>query len=215
MILEELGRCLAPEPVLPACCSAARRIARRLGRSGPSAEAAGQRREPAAERGAPRPATIPIMSRPGTATGVSITGEKLHVLDGYGADRLVVSARTSGKPRDPYGISSRCSRRGRPVWRRPPAPARQPQRATWTRRGAPVSAVLGTVDQGGALLAGVIDRATIGLCAEMLGSMTKALEMTLDYLKSGCSSASRSVHSRRSSTGPRRCTSRPSWRAPP
>ena len=43
--------------------------------------------------------------------------------------------------------------------------------------------VLGTVDHGGALLAGVIDRATIGLCAEILGSMNAALEVTIDYLK--------------------------------
>src|SRR4029077_13919675 len=44
-------------------------------------------------------------------------------------------------------------------------------------------AVLGTLDAGGDVLVSVIDRAMIGLCAEMLGSMTSALEMTLDYLK--------------------------------
>ena len=37
--------------------------------------------------------------------------------------------------------------------------------------------------RGRGVLAAVIDRATIGLCAEMLGSMTAALEMTLEYLK--------------------------------
>jgi alkylation response protein AidB-like acyl-CoA dehydrogenase len=44
-------------------------------------------------------------------------------------------------------------------------------------------AVVGQVDQGGALLARVVDRATIGLTAEMLGGMQATLEMTLDYLK--------------------------------
>ncbi|MEO6025756.1 MAG: acyl-CoA dehydrogenase, partial [Candidatus Binatia bacterium] len=41
----------------------------------------------------------------------------------------------------------------------------------------------GTVDEGGALLARVVDRATIGLCAEMLGAMQAAFEMTNEYLK--------------------------------
>src|SRR5438128_1466043 len=44
-------------------------------------------------------------------------------------------------------------------------------------------AVVGEVDQGGALLVRVIDRATAALTAEMLGSMTAAFDMTITYLK--------------------------------
>ena len=44
-------------------------------------------------------------------------------------------------------------------------------------------AVLGQVGRGGPLLAPVLDRATVGLTAEMLGSMSAAFEMTIDYLK--------------------------------
>ena len=43
--------------------------------------------------------------------------------------------------------------------------------------------VLGTVGEGAALLGRVLDRATIGLCAEMLGGMAACFEMTLEYLK--------------------------------
>jgi acyl-CoA dehydrogenase len=43
--------------------------------------------------------------------------------------------------------------------------------------------VLGPADGGAALLAHTIDRATVGLAAEMLGSMTAAFEMTTEYLK--------------------------------
>ena len=46
-------------------------------------------------------------------------------------------------------------------------------RATWS--GAPGA--------GGELLEPVVDRATVGLCAEMLGSMSEAFERTLSYLK--------------------------------
>ena len=44
-------------------------------------------------------------------------------------------------------------------------------------------ALLGEEGRGGPVLEDVIDRATLGLCAEMLGSMQAAFEMTLDYLK--------------------------------
>jgi len=43
--------------------------------------------------------------------------------------------------------------------------------------------VLGTVGEGAALLRRVLDRATIGLSAEMLGGMAACFEMTLEYLK--------------------------------
>ena len=37
--------------------------------------------------------------------------------------------------------------------------------------------------EGGDALEAVLDRATVGLCAEMLGAMNEAFRMTLDYLK--------------------------------
>jgi acyl-CoA dehydrogenase len=44
-------------------------------------------------------------------------------------------------------------------------------------------AVLGEVGAGGALLARVLDRATAGLCAEMLGATSQVFEDTVQYLK--------------------------------
>jgi acyl-CoA dehydrogenase len=54
-----------------------------------------------------------------------------------------------------------------------------------TLKGVPVTAsdVVGQVQGGAGLLEKVIDRATVGLCAEMLGGMSEALERTLAYLK--------------------------------
>jgi alkylation response protein AidB-like acyl-CoA dehydrogenase len=45
------------------------------------------------------------------------------------------------------------------------------------------SALVGAEGQGGDLLEEVVDRATVGLCAEMLGAMSEAFERTLAYLK--------------------------------
>ena len=43
--------------------------------------------------------------------------------------------------------------------------------------------VIGPLGAGFPALSQVVDRATVGLCAEMLGGMTQLFETTLDYLK--------------------------------
>ena len=118
--------------------------------------------------------------------GWRIRGEKRLVLDGHVADRVVVSARTSGDERARDGIT---------LFLLDARAAGIASTRLWTLDGrnaailrfdgvtAGPGDVLGTVDQGGALLAEVIDAATAGLCAEMLGSMEAAFAMTLDYLK--------------------------------
>ena len=118
--------------------------------------------------------------------GWRLRGRKHLVLDGHVADRIVVSARTSGETRARAGITL--------FLLDPQAPA-----VTITRqrlldgRGAAVvdldgvvageDALLGEADRGSEILQAVLDRATAGLCAEMLGSMTAAFQMTLEHLK--------------------------------
>lgn len=112
--------------------------------------------------------------------GWSLSGEKVHVLDGHVADAFVVSALTPGGvslfvvPADAAGVSrerlTRMDSRGS---------------ANLKLDAVSVSgdALLGAEGQGAAIVEQVIDRATVGLCAEMLGGMTRAFELTLDYLK--------------------------------
>ena len=47
----------------------------------------------------------------------------------------------------------------------------------------PGDAVLGTVDQGFAILDATLDRARAGLAAEMLGAAAQSFDVTLEYLK--------------------------------
>jgi alkylation response protein AidB-like acyl-CoA dehydrogenase len=47
----------------------------------------------------------------------------------------------------------------------------------------PADAVLGPVDGGHGLLVRAVDRATVGLAAEMLGGMQQAFALTLEHLK--------------------------------
>lgn len=118
--------------------------------------------------------------------GWKLSGEKVQVLEGNSADALIVAARSEGGDRDPRGISLFLVEKG--------APGLEvtPQRRLDSRAAAivqlsdvPVSgaSLVGGVGGGAGLLAQVVDRATAGLCAEMLGSMTEAFERTVQYLK--------------------------------
>jgi alkylation response protein AidB-like acyl-CoA dehydrogenase len=108
------------------------------------------------------------------------------VLDGHVADQLLVSARTAGGDAERAGLTLFL------IERRAPG-VRVTRQATLDSRNAAIvqldgvavgpDAVVGTPDDGAALLADVLDRATAGLCAEMLGGMQAVFAMTLEYLK--------------------------------
>jgi acyl-CoA dehydrogenase len=115
-----------------------------------------------------------------------VTGEKIQVLDAGAADAFVVVARSAGAERDADGITLLLV----------PADAKgvsvTPQHRIDCRGAASVSfdgvevgadAVVGAEGQGAAILDEVVDRATVGLCAEMLGAMSEANALTLQYLK--------------------------------
>jgi alkylation response protein AidB-like acyl-CoA dehydrogenase len=192
VVLEELGRGLVPEPVvgtlllgtttlllggsdaqrrthLPAVVAGERRLA--VAYQEPGGRYAHHRVETRAERG---------------RGGWTLTGRKLHVLDGNGADWFVVSARTAGGTRDETGVSLFLIPRGaRGI-------AVEAQRRVDSRGAALLQlegvdvgadAVVGAEGEGTRLLGRVLDRATIGLCAEMLGGMAACFDMTLAYLK--------------------------------
>ncbi|MEZ6031366.1 MAG: acyl-CoA dehydrogenase family protein [Hyphomonadaceae bacterium] len=121
-----------------------------------------------------------------TASGYSLSGDKRYVVDGGDADLLIVAARTSGDAGDATGITLFLV----------PAGAKGVTRTalkTLDAHGAAninfdtvevgADAVLGTADAGYPVLEAMLDRARIGLAAEMLGASDAAFEMTNDYLK--------------------------------
>jgi len=190
-VLEELGRGLMPEPLLSAVL---------LGGAAIAAGSPAQRTkllQPlingellvtlAHQEARSRYNPFHIETRAQQSGGAwRLDGTKVQVLDGVGADHLIVPARTSGNIADPSGITlflvdTKAS--GLSIERQWRIDARNAALVHLDSVRAGVEDVVGTVDAGGEVLAAIIDRATIGLCAEMLGSMTAALQMTLDYLK--------------------------------
>jgi alkylation response protein AidB-like acyl-CoA dehydrogenase len=118
--------------------------------------------------------------------GFRIRGEKIQVLDGHVADAFVVVARTSGGPRDAQGLTLLLvpkGARGLEVTRQSRVDGRNAALVKLDGVEVGADAVVGAPDGGHALLARVIDRATVGLAAEMLGGMEQAFALTVDHLK--------------------------------
>ena len=137
------------------------------------------------ERGRHAPTHIATRatSAPG---GYRLNGSKDFVLDGHVADRVVVVARTTGGDDDPHGLTLFLidgDARGLRRTRTPMVDTRNAARLELTDVEVSADAVLGTVNDGYALLEPVLDGARAGLAAEMLGNGLEAFERTLAYLK--------------------------------
>jgi acyl-CoA dehydrogenase len=192
VVLEELGRGLVPEPVVGTVLLGTPALL--LGGSDAHKQAhlppvvAGERLLAVAyQEPASRYALHHVETRAERAGGGwKLSGRKVHVLDGQAADWFVVSARSAGATHDEAGVTLFLvprDARGLHVERQHRVDGRGA--AIVQLEGVPVEAdaVLGIAEEGTALLSRVVDRATIGVCAEMLGGMSACFDMTLDYLK--------------------------------
>ena len=118
--------------------------------------------------------------------GYKLSGRKTFVLDGHIANRLIVSARTSGQPGDRAGITLflvEPDQKGVRIERTIMVDSRNAAKLELEAVEVPASAVIGRVDAGADVLDPVLDRATICLTAEMLGLCSQAYETTVEYLK--------------------------------
>ncbi|MGE0741154.1 MAG: acyl-CoA dehydrogenase family protein [Hyphomonadaceae bacterium] len=118
--------------------------------------------------------------------GYKLSGAKSYIADGHIADLFIVAARTSGAPGEGEGLTLFLV----------PADAKGLSRReliTVDSRGAAdlvfdnvevgADAILGAANKGAVLLDQILDRARIGLAAEMLGQALQAFELTSEYLK--------------------------------
>ncbi len=116
-----------------------------------------------------------------SADGFELSGEKIHVFDGHLADRIIVSAATSDSSYTLFLVD----------------PARADVTVTRQFRLDGLNAaivrlddvsvksvdIVGELDGGAALLQEVVDRAAVGLSAQMLGASEQAFADTIEYLK--------------------------------
>jgi len=192
VVLEALGRALAPEPFLATVLLGAQAILRGgtevQRRAWLPRVCAGEAFLALAfeERAGAGDAGFVATAASADGPGFRLEGEKAPVLDGMAAHAFVVVARSAGAPRDRDGLSLilvPADARGLEVERLRRVDSRGA--AALRLRGVRVGpdALLGAAGGGRAVLEPVLDGATAGLCAEMLGSAAEALERTLHYLK--------------------------------
>ena len=115
-----------------------------------------------------------------------LNGRKIHVLDGHVADRLIVTARTSGDVESRDGITlfvidAKAS--GVSITRTPTVDSHNA--ASIDLRDVAVSEtdVIGTFDKGAFVLDAVLDAGRAVLAAELLGVAEESFERTLGYLR--------------------------------
>jgi alkylation response protein AidB-like acyl-CoA dehydrogenase len=121
-----------------------------------------------------------------SGSGYKLNGKKTFVIDGGAADFIIVAARTSGKVGDKNGITLflvEGNASGLTRERLKSVDSRGVANLTLKEVSLGTDAVLGSVDNGFSVLEATLDRARIGLSAEMLGHAVQSFETTLDYLK--------------------------------
>ncbi len=183
VVLEELGKNLAPEPFLSTVLLAGSVL--QLAGS----EAQQKRWLEPAVRGE---AFIALAQQERgsrfdlhcVATRAEARGNR--VLDGGAADAIAVVARTAGAEDDHRGITLFLVANDTPglrVLRQSRVDSRGAALVQLDGCEIGADALIGAPGEGLPVLEAAVDRATVGLCAEMLGSMSEAFERTLDYLK--------------------------------
>ncbi len=191
VVLGECGRVLAPEPFMSTVLLGGNAIL--LGGSEPMQKellpdlCTGDRILALAfqERGRFAPYAVETSAKR-EGDSFRIRGEKQFVLDGHLADQIVTVARTAGGVGERAGLTLfvvDADTKGVSVQRTEMVDGRNAAVITFEDVDVDAGRVLAEIDGGADVLDPVFDRATIGLCAEMVGSFEEAFERTLEYLK--------------------------------
>ncbi len=190
IVLEELGRCLAPVPFLPTAIAATAVLeagAESQKQNWLARIAAGRTRATLAiseERGTEEPGDLALTARR-SSDGWQLDGRKLFVPDARIADLLVVLARTGGEGVEGLGLFL--------VPRETPGLSIEPMHSMDLLRPLddvafrevrlPPDALLGGVDDAWPVIERVQDRARVMICAEMVGGAEKCMEDSVRYAK--------------------------------
>jgi alkylation response protein AidB-like acyl-CoA dehydrogenase len=196
VVLEEMGRAVMPGPffstvllgglLIAQAGSEAQKAAWLPRLTGGTARATLALTEESARWDA---AGVQLAAKPGKTGGFVLSGTKLFVPDGHQADLLVVAARTARPTKDDprHGVSLFLVPADRKGVRTALLPTMDQTRklaeVQLSRVAVGPEDLLGPLHGGWAPLARVLDRATVGLCAEMCGGAQKVLDMCTEYAK--------------------------------
>jgi alkylation response protein AidB-like acyl-CoA dehydrogenase len=191
VVMEEIGRTLMPSPFL----STAVLAASALSRGGSEAQKAAHLPKIAdgsllaalaVDEGAKhRPLQINLQAvRSGN--GFKLSGAKALVVDGHTANLLIVASRTGGAAGERSGLTLFLvdpKAKGVAIERTVMVDAHNAARIEFANVEVDADHVLGEVDQGGALLDGVLNIGRGAVASEMVGLSEEVFGRTVSYLK--------------------------------
>ena len=121
-----------------------------------------------------------------SGNGFKLNGHKAMVVDGHVADALIVAARTSGEDGDADGISLFLvdpKTKGVSTERTIMVDSRNAARIDLDDVEVSGDALLGSLDEGMAVLGKVLNAGRAAVAAELLGAGSQAFEPTVTYIK--------------------------------
>jgi alkylation response protein AidB-like acyl-CoA dehydrogenase len=191
VVMEEIGRTLMPSPFLATAVLAASALAR--------GGSAAQKSEHlpkiaqgsllaalAIDEGAKHRPLQTAMQAVRSGNGFKLNGAKAFVLDGHTADLLIVAARSAGAPGERDGLTLFLvdpKAKGIGLERTAMVDSHNAARIVFDNVEVNADGVLGEVDQGFALLEGVLNIGRGAVASEMVGVSEEVFGRTVTYLK--------------------------------
>jgi alkylation response protein AidB-like acyl-CoA dehydrogenase len=191
VVMEEIGRTLMPSPFLSTAVLAASALSR-----GGSASQKSEHLPKiadgsllaalAVDEGAKHRPLRTNMQAARSGNGFKLNGAKAFVVDGHTADLLIVAARTAGSAGERDGLTLFLvdpKARGIETERTAMVDSHNAARIVFDDVEVNADSVLGEVDQGGALLEGVLNIGRGAVASEMVGVSEEVFGRTVGYLK--------------------------------
>ena len=191
LVLEETGRTLASSPLIASVLFGASLLSEagneeQKSKILPQIVAGKLRLAVGVDEGPHHAPTRVACSAVKEGTEYIITGTKSFVLDGQTADKLLVSARTSGEPYSEGGISLfmlDANAQGLQIQRATMVDSRNAANLVMDQVRVSEDSLLGVEGAGFMALDTALDIARIGIASEMLGSVQEVFQRIVEYLK--------------------------------
>jgi alkylation response protein AidB-like acyl-CoA dehydrogenase len=191
IVMEEIGRTLMPSPFLATSVLAASALSRG------GSEAQKSQYLPkiadgsllaalAVDEGAKHRPLMTKLQAVRSGNGFRLSGDKAFVVDGHTADLLIVAARTAGKAGERDGLTLFLvdpKAKGIATERTAMVDSHNAARIVFDNAEVNADGVLGELDQGGALLEGVLNIGRGAVASEMVGLSEEVFSRTVGYLK--------------------------------
>jgi alkylation response protein AidB-like acyl-CoA dehydrogenase len=191
IVMEEIGRTLMPSPFLATSVLAASALTRggseaQKARHLPKIADGSLLAAVAIDEGTKHRPLQTTLQAVRSGNGFKLNGDKAFVVDGHTADLLIVAARTAGSAGDKNGLTLFLvdpKTKGIATERTIMVDAHNAARIVFDRVEVNADSVLGEVDQGYALLDGVLDIGRGAVASEMVGLSEEVFGRTVSYLK--------------------------------